>query len=111
MTLSKRSQIVAAFGLADVCWFVGIVLAVMAGEPFGTEAFWVFGGLGLWCLIHGTQMWGKVGGFPLCGEDGHPCCVSLLRNLAMTLLVYAGIGVMGTPLWIAAYYLAHHRIF
>lgn len=111
MILSKRSEIVVSYGLADVCWFVGVVLAIMAGQPYGADAFWLFGGLGLWCLIHGTQVWSEHGRFPFCRPDAHPCCASLMRNLAATVMVFLGLGVLGTPLWLVALYLAQHRGF
>ena len=107
MTLSKRSEIVVAYGLADVCWFIGIVVSILVRGSFGSSAFWVFGGLGLLCLIHGTRVWHGVGGFPLCERCGEQECTSLLRNLVMAVVVYLGIGLMGTPLWLIALFMAH----
>lgn len=109
MTVSKRSEIIVSYGLADVCWFVGIMLAIMAGPPYGTDGFWLFGGMGLWCLIHGTQVWSAEGRFLFCRQDAHPCCASLLRNLGAAIVVYVGIGMLGSPLWVLAVYLAEHR--
>jgi hypothetical protein len=106
MTLSKRSEIVVAYGLADVCWFLGIVCSIFVRGSFGASAFWGFAAAGLLCLVHGTRVWHAVGGFPLCERCGEQECTNLMRNLAMALVVYLGIGLMGTPLWLIAAFLA-----
>lgn len=109
MTLSKRSEIVVAYGLADVCWFVGIVASLLVRGISGVTVFWICGGLGLLCLVHGTRVWHAMGGFPLCERCGEQECTGLVRNLLMALVVYIGIGLMGTPLWLIAAYLAHRQ--
>jgi len=109
MTLSKRSEIVVAYSLADLCWFIGIVISILIRGASGATGFWIFGGLGLLCLVHGTRVWHAIGGFPLCERCGEEECTNLVRNVAMALLVYIGIGLMGTPLWLVAAYLAHRQ--
>ncbi len=109
MTLSKRTEIVVAYGLADVCWFIGIVVSIFLTQPYGTTIFWIFGGLGLLCLIHGTHVWGCLTGTTICDERGQMSCAHLFRHLGVAIAVYLAIGLLGTPLWLFAYYLAHRH--
>lgn len=111
MSISKRTEAVVACGSADLCWFAGIALSVFVGPPYGNALFWIFGCVGLLCLIHGGCLWSEQRGLSRSDPEGRLSLATLLRSTALVGLVYLVVAAVGTPLWVFAAFLARHRGF